>query len=249
MRPPHPPEERESDPERPGQASEPVRDAAAAPEDGGADFELPEGFDNEETVVLVTRSKDGDSDALNDLFARYHAIMVEVARQRIGGRLRLKEDPQDLAQTTFREAARDFRRFEHRGPGSMLRWLVQILQNKIRDKAEYYSASKRDASLETALDAPIDRSTDFESGPEPQSPDLSVTRVVQRDERFQMLREALAELTPEHRQAITLVFFEGLSLRDAGARMGGRSEDALRMLLRRAERKLGEVIKRNHGDI
>jgi RNA polymerase sigma-70 factor (ECF subfamily) len=247
--------EREPDPQGAGQEPEPVPAVPPGPaparrrEDRGEDFELPEGFDNEETVVLVTRSKDGDTDALNDLFARYHAIMVEVARQRIGGRLRLKEDPQDLAQTTFREAARDFRRYEYRGPGSMLRWLVQILQNKIRDKAEYYSASKRDASLETALDAPIDRSSDFESGPEPQSPDLSVTRVVQRDERFQMLREALAELTPEHRQAITLVFFEGLSLRDAGVRMGGRSEDALRMLLRRAERKLAEVIKRNHGEI
>jgi RNA polymerase sigma-70 factor (ECF subfamily) len=250
---PHPRRDPAEDPS--GQAPQPPPDAgqADAPgrrrEDRGEDFELPEGFDNEETVVLVTRSKDGDSDALNDLFARYHAIMVELARQRIGGRLRLKEDPQDLAQTTFREAARDFRRYEYRGPGSMLRWLVQILQNKIRDKAEYYSAGKRDASLETALDAPIDRSTDFESGPEPQSPDLSVTRVVQRDERFQMLREALAELTPEHRQAITLVFFEGLSLREAGARMGGRSEDALRMLLRRAERKLGDLIKRNHGEI
>src|SRR5688572_8111305 len=213
---PHPPREPE-DPS--GQAPEPPPGVPPADvpgrrrEDRGEDFELPEGFDNEETVVLVTRSQDGDPDALNDLFARYHAIMVELARQRIGGRLRLKEDPQDLAQTTFREAARDFRRYEYRGPGSMRRWLVQILPNKIRDKAEYYSAGKRDASLETALDAPIDRSTDFESGPEPPSPDLSVTRVVQRDERFQLLREALSELTPEHRQAITLVFFEGLSLR------------------------------------
>jgi RNA polymerase sigma factor (sigma-70 family) len=248
---PDPQARRDPEEQPPPQAPEPTPEPVPGRrrEDRGEDFELPEGFDNEETVVLVTRSQDGDPDALNDLFARYHAIMVELARQRIGGRLRLKEDPQDLAQTTFREAARDFRRYEYRGPGSMLRWLVQILQNKIRDKAEYYSAGKRDASLETALDAPIDRSTDFESGPEPQSPDLSVTRVVQRDERFQLLREALVELTPEHRQAITLVFFEGLSLREAGARMGGRSEDALRMLLRRAERKLGELIKRSHGDI
>ena len=220
--------------------------AGATPEGRTSELGLPE---SGETSELIERAKFGDAQALNELFARHHGLMVELARRKIGPRLRMKEEADDLAQTTFREATRDFGQYQYRGEGSFLRWLVQILQNKIRDKAEYYSAGKRDASLETALDAPIDRSTDFESGPEPPSPDLSVTRVVQRDERFQLLREALVELTPEHRQAITLVFFEGLSLREAGARMGGRSEDALRMLLRRAERKLGELIKRNHGEI
>jgi len=218
-------------------------------EDRGEAFALPDGFENDETSRLVARAKGGDPDALNELFAHYHSIMVEVARRRIGPRLRLKEDPQDLAQTTFREAARDFQRYEYRGPGSLLRWLIQILQNKIRDKAEFYSAGKRDSSLETTLDAPRSPDSGFASAPEPPSPDLSVTRVVQRDERFRLLRDALGQLTPEYRQAITLVFFEGLTLREAGERMGGRSEDALRMMLRRAERKLGDILKRDHGDL
>jgi RNA polymerase sigma-70 factor (ECF subfamily) len=218
-------------------------------EDRGEEFVLPEGFENDETAKMVARAKGGDVDALNDLFAHYHSVMVEVARRRIGPRLRLKEDPQDLAQTTFREAARDFSRYEYRGPGSLLRWLIQILQNKIRDKAEFYSAGKRDTSRETALDAPYDPSGEFTSAPEPPSPDLSVTRMVQRDERFRLLRDALGQLTPEYREAIALVFFEGLTLREAGERMGGRSEDALRMMLRRAERKLGDILKRTHGDL
>jgi RNA polymerase sigma factor (sigma-70 family) len=233
----------EDAPESPGDAPRRRR------EDRGEGFSLPEGFENDATAQLVTGAKSGDPDALNELFARYHSIMVEVARRRIGPRLRLKEDPQDLAQTTFREAARDFSRYEYRGPGSLLRWLIQILQNKIRDKAEFYSAGKRDTSLETALDAPIDPNRDFAGAPEPPSPDLSVTRVVQRDERFRLLRDALGQLTPEYRQAIALVFFEGLTLRQAGERMGGRSEDALRMMLRRAERKLGEILRHTHGDI
>ena len=216
-------------------------------EDRGVDFSLPEGFENDETAKLVAAAKQGDPDALNDLFEHYHAIMVEVARRRLGPRLRLKEDPVDLAQTTFREATRDFSRYEYRGPGSLLKWLIQILQNKIRDKAEFYSAGKRDSSLEVTFEAPS--GADGPRGaPEPSSHDLSVTRAVQRDERFEYLREALVQLSPEHRRAITLVFFEGLSLREAGERMGGRSEDALRMLLRRAEGKLGEILKRSYGE-
>jgi RNA polymerase sigma-70 factor, ECF subfamily len=233
-------------------ASQPGEDSSSPTpgrrrEDRGAEFALPNGFETDATAALVQRAKQGDAEALNELFAHYHTIMVEVARRRLGPRLRLKEDPDDLAQTTFREATRDFKSYEYRGPGSLLKWLIQILQNKIRDKAEFYSASKRDSSLEVDLEGRPSANRDWAPGPEPSSRDLSVTRAVQRDERFEFLRDALVQLSPEHRQAITLVFFEGLSLRDAGERMGGRTEDALRMLLRRAEGKLGDILKRSYG--
>ena len=78
--------------------------------------------------------------------------------------------------------------------------------------------------------------------------DLSVTKVVQRDENFELLKESLSELSPEHRKAISLVFFEGLPLRQAGERMGGKSEDAVRMMLRRAESKLGDKLRATLGD-
>jgi len=206
----------------------------------------PGSIKNEEIKDLVVRAKAGDADALNELFARHHPLLLDVARRRIGARLRLKEEPDDLAQTTFREATRDFKHYEYRGEGSLLKWLMQILQNKIRDKAEFYSASKRDTSLELSLDPPTDPNRDFTPSIEPAS-DLSVTRQVQRDERFEYLRKGLEQLTPEYRRAITLVFFEGLTLREAGQRMGGRTEDALRMMLRRAEAKLGEILRTSLG--
>lgn len=232
----------------PGERSGTPGSVANAPEVGAASgFHLPEGFATEDTAALVKRAQEGDVHALNDLFARHHSLMVEIARRRLGPRLRLKEDPDDLAQTTFREATRDFKRYEYRGEQSLVKWLIQILQNKIRDKAEYYSASKRDSSLETALEAPIDPNRDFTPQVEPSADALSVTRHVQLDERFELLRKALEQLNPEYRQAIALVFFEGLTLREAGQRMGGRTEDALRMMLRRAEAKLRELLKGSLG--
>jgi RNA polymerase sigma factor (sigma-70 family) len=211
-------------------------------------LELPNDADHPDTPDLVRRAQAGDADALNELFARHHTLMVEVARRRIGPKLRLKEDPDDLAQTTFREATRDFKNYEYRGEGSLVRWLIQILQNKIRDKAEFYSAGKRDAAMEIALGIPVDPQRDFAPRGEPQAMDLSVTRQVQRDERFEILRQALLDLSPEYRQAITLVFFQGMSLREAGERLGGRTEDALRMLLRRAEGRLGDILRRALGE-
>jgi RNA polymerase sigma-70 factor (subfamily 1) len=208
-------------------------------------FELPEGFKDDAVAALVLKAQGGETDALNELFQRYHQTMVEVARRKLGPRLRLKEDPDDLAQTTFREATRDFSSYRYQGEGSLLRWLIQILQNKIRDKAEFYSAGKRDLSRERAIDgadsSPDEAARDFPSR------DLSVTQAVQRDENFEVLRESLDDLSSDHRTAITLVFFEGLSLRAAGERMGGRSEDAVRMMLRRAEAKLGERLRATLG--
>jgi RNA polymerase sigma-70 factor (subfamily 1) len=210
-------------------------------------FQLPSDFETDETGQLVARAKSGDAEALNELFARYHRLMIEIARRKLGTRLRLKEEPDDLAQTTFREATRDFKRYEYRGEGSLLRWLVQILQNKIRDRAEFYGATKRDLSRERTMESPVTQ--DFEAMPtlEPESRDLSVTMSVQRDENYEHLHKALAELTPEHRQAIALVFFQGLQLREAGEAMGGKTEDAVRMMLKRAEGKLGEILGRTIG--
>jgi RNA polymerase sigma-70 factor (ECF subfamily) len=240
-----PPEPRSPTPP-PSPASPPAADGppSAIPH---TDFALPEGFDNDETAKLVARAKAGDSDALNELFARYHRLMVEVARRRIGPRLRMKEEPDDLAQTTFREATRDFPNYEYRGESSLVRWLIQILQNKIRDKAEFYSASKRDLSRERTMDSAPDSEAESMPTLEPQSQDLSVTMQVQRVENYDHLRKALVELSPEHRQAITLVFFQGMPLKDAGELMGGKSEDAVRMMLRRAEARLHEILRASIG--
>lgn len=211
-----------------------------------AGLEIPEEFSKDDEVQhLVERAQGGDADALNALFSRYHQTMVEVARRKLGARLRAKEEPDDLAQTTFREATRDFAQYTYQGEGSLLNWLRQILQNKIRDRAEFYSARKRDTSKERSIDATAD---DERSAYQLPADELSVTRVVARDESFVLLHQALQELSEEHRQAITLVFFRGLTLREAGEQMGGRTEDAVRMMLRRAEAKLGDKLKRVLGD-
>jgi RNA polymerase sigma-70 factor (ECF subfamily) len=211
----------------------------ARPDGEGGELGLPR---SDETLALVEKAKNGDADALNELFARHHGMMVALARRKIGPRLRQKEEADDLAQTTFREATRDFGQYEYRGEDSFLRWLVRILQNKIRDKAEYYGATKRDATREQSGEKRMGDTDDLLRN-DPASDELTAMQKLAREEEFQILRDALEELSKDHRRAITLVFFEGLSLREAGALMDGRSEDAVRMLLRRAEDRLLELTR------
>jgi len=237
-----------SGPRRRRPAAAPPRDRVDGPR---ARQRAASGVDEDEealrTSELVHRAQAGEGDALDALFRRYQPAVIDMARRRVGGRLKTKEEADDLAQTAFREAARDFPRYEYRGKRSLLGWLSQILQNKIRDKAEYYDADKRDVSRELALDAP--RGGDGEAaGHDPRSPDLSVSRSVQRIEEFALLRSRLACLSELHRQAIELVFFEGLTLREAGRRMDGRSEDAVRMLVRRAAGRLRDMTHNELGN-
>src|SRR5262245_7332212 len=135
-----------------------------------ADLDLPQ---SQDTEALIERAKAGEAAALNDLFARHHGLMVELARRKIGPRLRSKEEADDLAQTTFREATRDFGQYQYRGEGSFLRWLVQILQNKIRDRAEYYGATKRDVGRERSGDTRLGDSGDLQRF-DPPSADLTI---------------------------------------------------------------------------
>jgi RNA polymerase sigma-70 factor (ECF subfamily) len=215
--------------------------------DGSDDaLELPAAMRDQVVRELIDRAQSGDAEAMNELFGAHYPTMVELARLRLGPRLRSKEEADDLAQTTFREAVRDFHQYEYRGEGSLLSWLIQILQNKIRDKAEYYAAGKRDVAREFSVES-TRRAEDEATAFEPTSRDLTVTRVVQLNEEFEILRQAMRELSPDHRKAIALVFFKGMSLRQAGERMEGRSEDAVRMLLRRAEGRLRELTKARLG--
>ena len=74
-----------------------------------------------------------------------------------------------------------------------------------------------------------------------------VSAGAQAEEEHSILREALTQLSADHRRAITLVFFQGLTLRDAGREMDGRSEDAVRMLLKRAKDRLAELTRARLG--
>jgi RNA polymerase sigma-70 factor, ECF subfamily len=210
---------------------EPQRDAERDP--------APHELEGGDVADLVGRAKEGEAAALNDLFTRYHGLLVGLARKRLGPRLRSRLEPDDLAQTTFRAATRDFGQYSYQGEDSLLRWLIQILNNKIRDKAEFYSAGKRDVGRERGME--VGKGDDRHTIDLP-ADDLSVTRAVSREEEFEILRKGLEKLSDDHRKAITLVFFQGLSLREAGERMGGRTEDATRMLLRRAEARLRDVV-------
>lgn len=67
------------------------------------------------------------------------------------------------------------------------------------------------------------------------------SKVMRRKERFDRLEEAFNNLSPDYREAMSLVRIQGLQISEAAARMN-RTPQAVKHLLIRAIKKLREAL-------
>ena len=150
-------------------------------------------------AALVQRAQAGDRDAFRELVERYQTKIASLAL----GMLRNRDDALDIVQEAFTKAYQSLDRFQ--GHSSFYTWVYRITMNLCIDQ------QRRDGRMTPVpLDDP-DRSEEsvlpLEPGPRPDDP-FERAREVQIAAR---LRDAIAELTPEHRAVILLREVEGLS--------------------------------------
>jgi RNA polymerase sigma-70 factor, ECF subfamily len=143
---------------------------------------------------LVRRARRGDREAFGALVQRYQQRVVGVARA-------LTHNPDDaveLAQETFIRAFQNLRTFE--GRSSFSTWLYRIASNLSIDwrrREGRYPIARGEEAENELRKIPSAQGDSF--------------RAVARGELGQKVREALKELTAEHRQVILLREMEGLS--------------------------------------
>ena len=123
---------------------------------------------------------------------------------------------EDLAAETFTEAVRGLSRFRWRNR-PFGAWLFGIGRNRLR---MHYRSRRVHAELPDEIGYAHDEYAEVD------------------------LRDALARLEPDHRQAIELRYLLGLSGKEAAAAMG-RSHGAFRALLHRA----AAAFKREYGSL
>jgi RNA polymerase sigma-70 factor, ECF subfamily len=149
-------------------------------------------------ATLVERLPSDDSgDELRELYRRYSAELFGFAFNALGDRELAEEVVQDVFARAWRAAGSyDPRR------ASVRTWLYSIARNRIVD-------ARRRAAVRPAL-AP-------DSGPEsPAEVDQALEQAVLRWQ----VADALARLSPEHREVIRLAHYGGLSLREIAERKG-----------------------------
>lgn len=195
-----------------------------------------------QTVQLLGRAKHGDAQALNDLCARYGERLRTVVRLRLGIRLRSKLESCDVVQDALLKALPRMQDAEFATSGAFFHWLTAIVENHIRDMADHYAAGKRDAGRERPLEVRQPGSQSI-AGPignlaTSGTPSMAAARA----EESLQLEAAVDALPDEQKEALLLVRYEGLSLAEAGEKMG-RTPDAVRMLVARAIVRLGRDLR------
>ncbi len=189
---------------------------------------------NHKTQELLRQARQGDRAALDALYRRYAPRVLAMVRANLGPKLRSKMESWDVAQSVLAASLESLDQFECRSEGALAHWLSQLVMNKIRDKADFYSAAKRDANKETQMDEQGEGATSLMAEDWP-------SQVVELSDDLIRLESALDQLSRDHRQIIMCVKYAGMTLREAGEELG-RTEEAARKLLARALAKLSEIL-------
>lgn len=179
------------------------------------------------TQELVSKAQKADREALEALFEKAYPDILQAARFRLGPELRKRMDTFDLAQAAYHDALKDLPRYRYKGKGSFVRWLLAILENKIRSQLQFFKRRRRDLRREV----PIPEGASISSTT--RSP---ATKLVAEEDRAR-LEAAMDRLSEEHRNVIVSRYYLRLSWRDIGEQLG-RSEEAAQMLCHRALAKL-----------
>ncbi len=155
-----------------------------------------------ETEEAVRRFLQGEEEAFNRIVRQWERKIYNLAWHMLGNR----EDAQDVVQETFLSVFKSIRNL--RDPGSFSTWMYKITLNHCRARRKSRSSLLRDSfsdrkEEESALQRDIPATPDG-SGP---------------IEALDIVRKALADLSEDHRTAIVLKEYAGLSLEELAAVM------------------------------
>jgi RNA polymerase sigma factor (sigma-70 family) len=183
-------------------------------------------MDPESSRELIRRAQAGETEALNDLLARYLPRLRHWASRRLPSHARDLGDTDDLVQKALMRTLNNLSTFVYRADGSFYAYLRQAVMNQLRD--ELRRAGRRPEHKDLAESAP-DASV---------SPlDAAIGReAVERYER------ALEQLSEADQEAVILRVEFGFSFQEIADAVGKPSADAARMAVGRALETLAALM-------
>jgi len=175
----------------------------------------------------------GDEVAARELFDRFMPALRARVRRKLPPSMRRKVAESDVIQEAYLAAFLSLGDFEDRGEASFRRWLGKILEHKLLDEVRrYFGTHKRDARREQTVGGDVPGVKEPASDPSPSMHAMAA-------EERAALWQAVDRLAKDYQTVLGLVHRNGLTLTEAGERMG-RSADAARKLYGRAIAKLTE---------
>ena len=175
--------------------------------------------------LLVESVLQGDHEAFGVLVARYQRWVAGVA-WRYGVR---RDDIEDVVSEVFLKVYRNLHQFRPEHPFST--WLYRLAANHVVDRARRARKERgRTEMPEQVVDPSPGAGEGLESG-----------------ERATLLRSAMKELDPRYREAIFLVYVEGMKI-DEVARTLQIPEGTIKTRLMRGRQALKKLLVRRHPE-
>ena len=170
--------------------------------------------------MLIARIAGGDRLAMQTLFARYRTPVYRWLLRLVGN----ETVAEDLLSDVFLDVWRQAGRFQARSAVST--WLLAIA----RFKALSARRTRKDAELDETIEATVADPAD--------DPEVMLAK----KHRDQVVREALNELSPEHKEIIDLVYYHEKSV-DECAQILGVPSGTVKTRMFYARKKLAEMVK------
>ena len=179
--------------------------------------------------VLIQKVLGGDESAFAVLMERYADLVFSV----VVGIVRNETDAADVTQEAFVRAYRALPRF--RGDSKFSSWLYRIAVN--RSLTFIKKRKRRDRQVDIELGPHIEASALEER------PASDPEKLVLDSEFRRLVREAVEELPPKYRAAVTLFYIEERSYKEV-ARTLGIPMGTLKTHLHRARALLKEILEK-----
>ncbi|MEO6594138.1 MAG: sigma-70 family RNA polymerase sigma factor [Planctomycetota bacterium] len=182
----------------------------------------------------------GDREALDQLLQRYMPQLHAYVHARLGAQLRARESSLDVVQSVCRELLEAREDFAFRGEERFRAWLFTSALNKVRERHRRLHSEKRDVEREEPVHD-IEVATAMVHM-------LTPSQDAVGNETAAAVSAALAALTEEHREVITLARLVQLPHRVI-AEVMSRTEEATRQLLARAMVRLTRELRQRGVDV
>jgi len=182
-----------------------------------------------ETLNLVKMAQQGSSDAFGEIIFKHERFVYNVVHRMLPNH----EDAKDISQEVFIKAYRYLAKFDNKA--SFSTWLYKIAVNTCIDELR-----KRKGKETLSLDDEIEG---YDGSIKNQFADKSVDveREIIEKEGFESIKEAINNLSEEHKVVITLRDIEGLTY-DEIANITQTSLGTVKSRLSRARNTLKELI-------
>jgi RNA polymerase sigma-70 factor (ECF subfamily) len=170
-------------------------------------------------AALIARIAAGDKLAMRALFARHHVRIFRFVT-------RLVSDHQlaeDVISEVFLEVWRHAAAFEARSAGST--WLLSIARFKALSALRRRGAAQLDEATAAAIPDTAD------------DPEVAVGK----KERGEILRNCLARLSPDHREIVDLVYYQGMAISEV-AEIVGIPENTVKTRMFHARKQLSVLL-------